>query len=356
MEGLLNRQPLVSVIILNYNGRKLLKPCLSSVLNSNYPNLEIIFVDNGSTDGSVEFVKELTRDYPRLKIIQNPKNLGVTEGLNIGIREANGKYIVFLNNDTEVEPRWLSELVKVLESDENVGAAQCKLLLHEDPHRIDSAGCIIDIYGYTTEKGRFGLENYSYCEVDKGQYDKLEEIFSAGCPASIVRRSVLDEVGLFDPKFFAGYEDADLSWRIRLMGYKIVLAPKAVVYHKRGMTSSGKELRQKVSFNFSKNRIAMLIKNYSFRTLIKVLPIAVSLHFLSSLAWAIIEKDGELAITPFKAFLWNIKELRYLLHQREIVQKKIRRVSDDKILKSMSKKCILIQYYLKPYLTKRVSV
>lgn len=336
----------MSVIILNYNGRSFLEPCLDSVLGSDYPNFEVIFVDNGSTDGSVELVRELYGADPRVEILVKSENVGVTRGLNAGIERGKGEYVVFLNNDTKVEPGWLGMLVEKLEGDRCVGAAQCKLLAYEDPRRIDSAGCVIDAHGCAVERGRV---RFDLGEVDRGQYDRVEEIFSAGCPASIVRGYVLSEVGPFDPEFFAGYEDADLSWRIRLRGYKIVLVPQAVVYHRRGATSSRRVLGRDIAWHFSKNRIAMLIKNYSLRNLLRVMPFVLSLYSLVSLY--LLRFGLEMFVVPLRAVLWNMRELRYLLRQRYVVQKRIRRVRDDEVSRMMSKRCILVQYYLQPFLS-----
>ncbi|MFQ6085403.1 MAG: glycosyltransferase family 2 protein [Candidatus Bathyarchaeia archaeon] len=341
----MSSKPLVSVIILNFNGKGFLETCLSSVLDSDYPEFEVIFIDNGSTDGSVEFVERRFGDDPRLRIVRKSRNVGVTRGLNSGIGLSKGEYTALLNNDTKVHQGWLKELVAVLESDRSVGAAQCKLLSFDYPDKIDSAGCVMDAHGCVMERGRV---SFDFREEDRGQYDQVEEIFSAGCPASLVRRSVLKQVGLFDPEFFAGYEDADLSWRIRLGGYRIVLVPKAVVYHKRGLTSSQGALSHDVMWHFSKNRMAMLIKNYSLKKLTRVIPPVLAIYLLQFTNF--LRFGAIAALIPLRALFWNVKELRYLLRQRHLVQRKIRRVPDSVILKAMKRGCITVQYYLQPYL------
>jgi len=343
-----NQPPLVSIVIVNYNGEEVLETCLRSVFDSDYPNFEVIFVDNASTDGSVKLVKEKFGSDSRLIIILNNKNLGLSEGNNIGIMHAKGEFIVILNNDTEVDRNWLRELIRVMELDPTIGAAQCKLLRMDDRKRIDSAGVIMDAHGCAMGRGRIHslLEiGKASSEIDKGQWDRIEEIFAALGNSSIFRRTVLYEVGLFDPKFFVGYEDVDISWRIRLRNYKIVFAPNAIVYHKGTATISGKGLRWIVKWHFSKNRIAMLIKNYSFRNLVKVMLIIIPVYFLLIL----FSFNTRASIAYFKGLAWNVKELNYLVQQRKIVQKS-RRVSDDEISRLFSKKCISIQYILKPYL------
>jgi len=215
-------RPLVSIIVLNYNGMKFLPGCLSTLLNTSYPNFEIIVVDNSSKDGSVDLIKRSFGSSPRLTVQQNERNFGFAEGNNIGARLANGKYIVFLNVDTQTDSEWLTKLVEVMESDESIGAAQNKLLLF-DHSTIDSTGDFINFYGRGWMRG--------YGEQDKGRYNKADEVFSARGAAMIVKKQVLEEVGYFDPAFFMVCEDIDLSWRIRLRGCKVMFVPKSIVYH-----------------------------------------------------------------------------------------------------------------------------
>jgi GT2 family glycosyltransferase len=170
---------MISIVILNFNGKKFLDECLSSVLKSNYPDFEVIFVDNASTDGSVEFVQSNFRGYSNLRIIRNNRNLGFAEGNNVGAKVAKGEYVVFLNVDTKVDPNWLKELVTAMESDESIGAAQSKLLQF-DGRTIDSAGDFINFYGFGWMRG--------HGEIDRGQFNKIDEIFSARGAAMIVRK------------------------------------------------------------------------------------------------------------------------------------------------------------------------
>lgn len=343
-------QPLVSIVIVNFNGRRFVEPSLKSVLNTEYPNFEVIFVDNGSTDGSVEFVRKSFGTDSRIKIIQNTENLGPAKGLDIGIMEAKGEYLVFLDNDIDVDPRWLNHLVRVMEGDRTIGATQCKLLLHSDPRRIDTAGCMLDVHGCPIERGAIGFGGLRYCETDRGQYDEDKEIFSASC-AAMVRRGVLDEVGWHDPELFACYEDVDLAWRVRLGGYRVVLVPEAVGYHRRSATWVKKRrLNIFVWQHYCKNAIAVLIKNYDLKNLVKIMPLTLSLQLMSFIWRGIIEGNGRMALVPFRAILWNVRNFRYLWSQRMFVQKEVRRVSDDEIMKIMPKKCFLIRYYLGPYL------
>ena len=176
--------PLVSVVILNYNGRKFVERCLKSVLNTQYSNFEVIFVDNASTDGSFELVKSLFNLNGRLKIIRNDRNLGFAEGNNVGFTYSKGNHIVFLNIDTEVDRRWLRELIMVMEYNLKIGATQSKLVKMCDHNQLDSIGQSIVFlgYGYPIDNG-----------VDKKQFNHVKEIFCADGAAILVRRSAANE-------------------------------------------------------------------------------------------------------------------------------------------------------------------
>ena len=328
---------LVSILIVNYNGRNLLSECLPSVLATAHAKFEIILVDNGSRDGSMEFVQKKFGHSNQIKIVQLSSNIGVTKAFNAGVEKCRGDFIVSLNNDTVVEPNWLEELISVLSSNVDVGAAQCKLLSYDDRNLIDSMGCQLDFCGHAFEKG--------YRQPDVNKDERPIEIFSAGMPASIYRRDVLDKVGPMDPEFFAGYEDADLCWRIRLHGYRILTVPTSIVYHKRSSTSgSPSPLRIYVSWNFSKNWIAMLLKNYSISSLVKISHRVIFGATLSCFGYLFFGRR-EMRLTGLKALIWNFQHLKDLMIKRGIVQNRVRTVSDNDIRRSMKSGCLLLQNY-----------
>jgi len=314
--------PLASVVVLNYNGREFVGNCLKYVLGTDYPNFEVVFVDNASTDKSVELVKESYASDSHLRIICNKENLGFTGGNNVGGMVAKGKYVIFLNGDTEPDPYWLKELVKVFELDRSVGCCQCKLLFVEDRKRIDSAGGFINRLGLCEERGSM--------EEDNGQYDRTDEIFHAKGAAIAVRKSVLDEVGLFDETFFINYEDVDLCWRIWLRGYRVVFCPGSIVYHRsRAVTR-----RQKNMFHSAKNCLRMLMKNYSGINLVRYSPLLLVLEIGSSLILATQRKfDASLAVV--KAIFWNVKCLKDTIRERRRSQRFIRKIPDSYVMKRM---------------------
>ncbi|MCW4047204.1 MAG: glycosyltransferase family 2 protein [Candidatus Bathyarchaeota archaeon] len=322
--------PLVSIIIVNYNGRKSIEKCLNSVLKTNYAKFEVVFVDNGSIDGSIEFAKNFVADSAiNMRLIMNQENLGFAEGNNIGVQNSKGKYVVFLNNDTIVDRNWLLYLVALMEKKPEIGAVQ-SLLLTSDGCKVDSLGGVVDIFG-TAEDQIKVLADWKW-----GIGHRSMEIFSACAASMIVRKSVFEAVGGFDPKFFAYFEDVDLSWRIRLQGYAIVLELRSIVYHVRSATSK-KFSNGLFDFHLYKNQIAMLIKNYEFKNLVKVSP-GIFFLYLSRIANGLIRNDVDLTMAVLKSVCWNIREFPYLLRQRRFIQTIVRRVSDDQITKLMSKR------------------
>lgn len=331
--------PLISIIISNHNGWRLglLRSCLESVFKINYPRFEVILVDNASSDESIARARDGFKDRDNFKIIANRVNM-YSQGLNMGIEVARGKYLAFFNNDLAVEPNYLKEILGVLEKDESIGLAQGKLLSYNNRTRIDSVGETMDIYGTPKTIGAG--------EIDKGQYNRIKEILSVSGSASIMRQGILEEIGSFDPQYGIGYEDMDLALRCRLRGYKIVFIPGAIIYHKRGATDSTQEVRLKVRWHFNKNRVATLVKNYSLGNLLKALPVTILLYLLAFLWEALVKREFKLAGTRVSALFWNAKNLKSLLKQRMIVQKNMRRVPDAQILKLLMPRKTLMTSFL----------
>jgi len=219
-------KPLASIIVVNYNGYRYLERCLDALLRQTYGDMEIIFVDNCSNDGSVAFVKA---NYPSVSIIVNDENLGFAPANNVGIRAAHGELIATLNNDTEAEPDWLEKLAEGMLADHGVGMCASKMLRMDDPTIIDSTGICISRSGACWDRGMF--------EKDAGQYEAADEVFGPCAGAALYRKAMLDEAGLFDDGFVAYMEDTDLAFRGRLAGWKCRYVPKAVVRHVHGGTA-----------------------------------------------------------------------------------------------------------------------
>jgi GT2 family glycosyltransferase len=251
--------PLVSIIIVNYNGRLFLEKCMSSLMKQTYHAIEIILVDNGSADSSIDFIK---REYPSIRIIANKENLGFAKGNNVGIKESKGEFIATLNNDTEVTPKWVEELVKGMDSNNKVGMCASKMLFMKNPQTINSTGISISRSGACWDRG--------ISEHDLGQYESVEEVFGPCAGAAMYRKSMLEEIGLFDEEFHAYMEDTDLAFRGRLAGWKCLYMPGAVVYHIHGGTG-GYESDYTIYYG-NRNILWNSFKNFPNHFLISSLP------------------------------------------------------------------------------------
>jgi GT2 family glycosyltransferase len=245
--------PFFSVIILNWNGKHLLRECLDSVLAQSFRDFEILVVDNGSTDGSTEYLRAEYRD--RVRLVPLGKNLGFSGGNNVGIGRARGAWVVFLNNDTQADPRWLEELHAAAGRHQDVPVFACKVLNYSRRDEIDTVGHLLYPDGISRGRGRL--------EKDTGQYDREEEvIFPSGCAAAY-RKDLLDAIGGFDESFFAYCDDTELGIRARLFGARCLLVPKAVVYHKYSATG-GTYSEFKV-YQVERNRVWVLMKYFPLR-------------------------------------------------------------------------------------------
>lgn len=258
--------PRVSVIILNWNGREMLGDCLASVLAQAFEGFEVILVDNGSTDGSAEWVARL---YPQVRVLRLAENLGFCGGNNAGVRFARGEYLVLLNNDTVVERDWLEPLYATIASDPRIAACDSKVLYFGARDTIWSAGASYTIAGTANFRAQGALEDALGSEP--------EEVFSAVACSAIYRRPVWEEIGGLDETFFAGYEDVDWSFRARLRGYRILNVPSSRVYHKVSAThgyNSPAYVRRgqrNVTATFVKNMPTPLLLRYAGLHLVYVL-------------------------------------------------------------------------------------
>ncbi|HEX6386583.1 MAG TPA: glycosyltransferase family 2 protein [Anaerolineae bacterium] len=253
--------PSVSVIVLNYNSMAHLSDNLASLHQLDYPadRLEIVLADNASSDGSTEWV---AANYPAVRIVENNANLGFAAGNNAGARAAGGEWIAILNPDTRVQPDWLAELVQPALADPDVVCVASRMLSW-DGVTIDFADAAMNFMGWGCQPG------YSSRRLDDFSTDK-EILFAVG-GAMLIKRQVFLDAGGFDPDFFAYYEDVDLGWRLWLMGHKVALATRAVVYH-RHHGSWGDVADAQKWLLAERNTLFTVIKNYADDTLARVLP------------------------------------------------------------------------------------
>lgn len=269
--------PRVAIVVLNYNGEKLLPNFLPSVFNTNYANLRIVLGDNASTDSSVEWVR---KNMPQIEIIENDKNYGFAEGYNkILERVKDVDFYVLLNSDVEVNPEWLGPMIKLINSDEKIAAVQPKILSYIERNSFEYAGAAggyIDSFGYPFCKGRI----FDTLEKDNQQYNNNEEIFWASGAAMLIRAELYHQSGGLDKDYFAHMEEIDLCWRLKNMGYKIMYCSESYVHHVGGATLNESN-PHKTYLNF-RNSLITLRKNIALH---KSFGIIFIRHVLDLVQW-----------------------------------------------------------------------
>lgn len=303
--------PLLSVIIPHYNGVHHLPTCFNALRGQTYPHLEIILVDNGSTDESVALTR---RDYPEVKVIELGRNLGLTGAINRGIEQARGEVIAPLNNDTEVAPGWAQALVDALQAHPEAGIVASKMLLFDRRNILHSAGDGFGSNGIPINRGVW--------QKDEGQFDRDVYIFG-GCGGAVAyRRAMLNDIGLFDEELFMYLEDVDLNWRAQLAGYRAVFAPNAVVYHRLSATGGG----EIASYYTGRNTIFVLAKDVPGVILRRYWPAIIAAQFKIALA-ALKAWRGKAARARLRGQLAGLWGLPRWLAKRKAVQQR-KRVSN----------------------------
>lgn len=245
----------VTVAILNWNGKAWLEKFLPALQRSTYPALEICVIDNGSTDESLSF---LDAHYPSVRQLRWEENLGFTEGYNKAMAHIETPYIALVNSDVEVSPGWLEPLVSRMESDPKIAAVQPKIRAWNQQDHFEYAGAaggFLDPWGYPFCRGRI----FDRIEEDQGQYDTAMQVFWASGACCLLRKSIVDEIGLFEPRFFAHMEEIDFCWRAQNHGYAIWCEPQSLVFHVGGATLPQGNPRK--TFLNVHNNLAMLMKN-----------------------------------------------------------------------------------------------
>lgn len=310
----------VSAIVVNWNGKDLLHSCLLSLAGQTHRELEVVVVDNGSSDGSVEMVKG---EFPRVRLKENETNLGFARPNNQGIAEATGEVFFLINNDAEAKPDCLAKLVSALQRDPKAGMAAPKILEYSERRTIDSVGGLF-IYPDGMSRGR------GRGEEDRGQYDSLREVLLPSACACLYRRAMVEEVGNFDEDFYAYCEDTDLGLRGRLAGWKAVSVPEAVVRHKYSQT--GGRYSPLKAFLVERNHIWVAVKNFPAGPLFLSLFYAKWRYFLQAFAtfarkgaggeFAKEHSSGELLGILLKAWWAALLGMPRMLEKRRVIQRK----------------------------------
>lgn len=332
----------VSVIVLNWNGKKFLKNCLDSLQKVTYSSFEIIIVDNHSTDGSLEFVK---KNYPKFTLIENKKNYGFAEGNNIGFRVSRGEYILFLNNDTVVTPNFLQPIISDFEDNPKIGCLQPQIRVLKDKDLLDEVGSFMTFTGF--------LYHYGFRKkYNQEKYRKMREIFSAKGACIIFPRKILKKIGLFDKDFFIFFEETDLCFRVWLSGHKVVYEPKSVIYHVvGGDTSSSDKYRyeRRIYLTF-KNMNCSYLKNFGVTNWLTIFPIFIAVQ-ICVLIYSLIRLRLRVVKAIINAYLWNIINMKITLKKRKFIQERIRKISDKDINEHIKISPRLSYYYFSLFKT-----
>ncbi len=261
-----------TVVIPNLNGAGWLKDSIESIWAQTMQDLELIVVDNGSTDESLAIAQSY-QGRPGYTLIQNDTNTGFSHAVNQGIRAAKGEYVVLFNNDAFAEPDWLENLIAAAEQDGRIFAVSSLMIRHFERELADDAGDYVTLLGFACKRGD-GMK--------ASRYQKPGRVFSACGGAALYRKSILDEIGLFDETFFAYYEDVDISWRANSLGYKNVYCPTARCYHICGATTGAVRYNPFKSIQSGRNSILLPYKNMPILMLLLNLPFLVFGYLLKA--------------------------------------------------------------------------
>ncbi len=317
----------VSVIIVNWNGKQHLEECLTSLSKQTFKASEIILVDNGSVDESIEFVE---KNFPAVKVVRLDKNQGFCRGNNIGLQHARGDFIALLNNDTLLDMQWLEELYRAMTKHSHVGTCASCIVNYYSRDVMDTAGDGFDLCGVGYKIG----EGMPVTKFQKERY-----VFGACAGAALYRRSMIDEIGFFDERFFAIGEDLDLSFRALLAGYKCLYVPGAIVYHKVNRTVGRNS--DFLLYHSRRNVEYTFFKNMPFPLIIATLPLHI-IYNLLTFTQAFLDKRINVFLKSKKDFIKNFKKIYRL---RKKIQEK-RKISLKELFFSFSNHYLCYKVFL----------
>ncbi len=335
--------PLVSIVIPTFNSSSFIDGCLSTVFETDYPNYEVIIIDDCSSDGTLKIIKERYGKSKNLRIFKNNKRRLAAASRNKGFRAAKGEFIALLDHDVEVHPDWIKEMVRKIMTEETMGAVQSKI---HDINRKDLLQCvgvkIIPQLGWVVVLG--------HGKKDRGEFDNLDGVVGAAT-GIMYRRSVFKKIGGFDEKLGINIDDLDLNWRMWVAGFKTAIAPKAITYHwaKKQKVRDLWISRLNWEFHFSKLP-RVLMKNYSGMSLLKYLPS----YIIVSLTRGLFNLVFRLNFAPLAGFLgglvWNVYEISDTYRHRIFIQKRLRKLDDNILMEKIFVKIPLIETFNKFWL------
>ena len=294
--------PIVSVIVLNWNGKHLLERCLPSVLGQDYGDYEVVLFDNGSTDGSTDWV---SAHFPAVRVLGTDENVGFSRGNNQAIRATESPFVVLLNNDADPAANWLGDLIAAATSDPSVGMCASKMVRADDPTVMDTCGIEVDRAG-------IGWDRYSG-EPERAEETEPYEIFGPCGGAALYRREMLDQVGLLDEDYFIYYEDIDLAWRAQRAGWRCLYVPSARVVHRHsGTVGERSPFKQ---YLLGRNKLWTIVKNYAWPGWLLHLP-SIIVYDTGAWLYALLRGD----IHPLRGRLAALGQLGRVLRKRRSIQ------------------------------------
>ncbi len=314
------KKSLVSILIVNWNEKDFIKDCFESLSKQNYKSMEIIVVDNASTDGSLKLLQSYSKRN-NIKLIESKENLGFTGGNNLALKSASGEYILLLNLDTKFDKKTVSDMVGFMRNNKRAGVVQPKLVFMSDNNKLDNVATYLTPIGIPYY---FGL----YKDARDSKYNKQMKVYSTKGACMMVRRRIINKIGFLDDYMFTYYEESDFCHRVWLAGYECWYIPEVVVQHFVGATFDKRD-NLKTIFMGHRNRIRSFIKNFEPKTLAFLLPV----HILVLLGVSLVEilrGDIKKASYIIKSIWVNLLMLPATLKERKKVQN-IRAVSDNKI-------------------------
>ena len=312
--------PKVSILLLNYNGKSFLKDCFESVLAQSFQDFEIIFVDNASTDGSSDFVKNNFTD-ERIMLYSAPRNLGFAGGNNFGLQYAKGNYVVLLNNDTIVDKDWLKYLVETIRSDNKIGIVQSLVYTEGIPEKYYRKNGTINFFGHNI------MEIFDINENGTG------EIIQANGCSLIVSKNFLDKTGgLFLNEYFLYAEDTYLSLKAKFAGYKILHTSKSVVHHE-GSGTTRKQIPAEISFYQERNRLLNFFLFFNASFIVRYIPLFISNYKLKFFYYLFSKKYSLKGL--IRSYFWFFGNIQWIKNQRKEVRK-FKSVSDIEVLNLIS--------------------
>lgn len=313
--------PKVSIVIVNYNGKDLLNNLLKSISKSAYKNYEIIVVDNNSSDGSREFIK----NHKSVKLVENKKNLGYS-GINSALKYCNGKYILFLNNDMELDKNCIAKLIEAVESGKDAAMAAPKL---------------VNFYDKSLKSGGTWASRAFYNGHIRGNGNNVREIPYLG--VGLIKKDFVEKFGyLFDPDYFIYAEDLDLGLRIRLAGKKVLFEQNAVMHHMHAATTK-KSSKSFTTFLMERNLLVTFLKILSPKNIVFFTPYVLAMRLLAILR-DLITLNFSSALARLKALLWIAFNFNFILKKRKATQE-MRKADDEFILEVFSER-----YLFRPFI------